>query len=519
MGIQAILDPIIAGIVGGGGEAAAGAGLAAGAGEAAAVGAPLAISDVGAGFLAGTLPEATAATAIEAAGAPALVEGGVLGSGAVADTEAAALAAGSGALGGAAAGVPTVGAAAGDLSGGLSAISPTAGGAAPSLAGATPDAAAGAGGSALTSPLSLSSSPLSSSLPSAGAAGSGTAPGSAIATAAPSGIAGGSTDITAGLPDITSQLPQGQFASLAGGGPSPGVLPGQDVAVGALDPAAPIPPTAPSSLTAFEQGAGSAAPAAGGGAGGGAAAPGFFQNLGTGNIAGAGGNLLTGIQNNPLAALGAAGIGANFLLGNKTPGLNAVKAQAQPAAINAANQAQIAAQDEGVAAAIAPNAIADRQSGELLQSYETSGLLPPGQRAALTQQQLAGEAAIRARAANQSSGGASSAATQDLASLGIQVAGQAATVAQGLWSQGTTMLQTALSETQQELSALGASESALASAGGEISNIAQIYETVMQAEVSQDAALGQSIANFSGAAAGMSARPAVNIYNTQPAAA
>ena len=109
-----------------------------------------------------------------------------------------------------------------------------------------------------------------------------------------------------------------------------------------------------------------------------------------------------------------------------------------------------------------------------LESYLTSGTLPPGVSAGLSSAHDAAAATIRSQYAARGQTG-SSAEMQDLANL------EATTVSQGAQI-ATNLLQQGVSESQFS---------------------AQLYEQLMQASMQQDAALSKSIADFSGSLAGM----------------
>ena len=114
----------------------------------------------------------------------------------------------------------------------------------------------------------------------------------------------------------------------------------------------------------------------------------------------------------------------------------------------------------------------DSAQGAQLQSYLTSGTLPPGVQSGLTAAAQSAEASIRSQYATRGQSG-SSAEAQDIARMHQSVMANGASIASGLMQQG-------ISE----------------------SNMAQsIYAQLMQAQVQQDAALSQSIAGFSGALA------------------
>ena len=110
--------------------------------------------------------------------------------------------------------------------------------------------------------------------------------------------------------------------------------------------------------------------------------------------------------------------------------------------------------------------------GNQLESYITSGTLPPGIQASMEQARQSAIASVMSQhAANGTTG--SSAEAQDIQNINLQVASQGANIATNLLNQGI-------------------SESEFASG---------IYENLMQTSIAQDTALSNSIANFSGALA------------------
>jgi hypothetical protein len=122
--------------------------------------------------------------------------------------------------------------------------------------------------------------------------------------------------------------------------------------------------------------------------------------------------------------------------------------------------------------------------GSELQSYLSSGTLPPGVQQSLTQAAASAKAAIRSQYAASGQSG-SSAETADLANVDTTMASQGASIALNLLNSGV-------------------SESNLSS---------QLYSSLMQTALSQDQILSQAIGNLAGAAA----RPTINIQ--QPAVA
>jgi hypothetical protein len=111
--------------------------------------------------------------------------------------------------------------------------------------------------------------------------------------------------------------------------------------------------------------------------------------------------------------------------------------------------------------------------GNLLQSYLTTGTLPPGLQAGLNQAAQAAEASIRSHYASMGMSG-SSAEQQDLSNLQETVQGQGAQMALNL-------LQTGINET------------------GMASNL---YESLINETLGKDNQLGSAISNFASAAAG-----------------
>lgn len=118
-------------------------------------------------------------------------------------------------------------------------------------------------------------------------------------------------------------------------------------------------------------------------------------------------------------------------------------------------------------------AAADASRGSQLQGYLTSGTLPPGIQAGLTQAHGAAEATIRSQYASRGQSG-SSAEAQDLQNLASTTMAQGAQIATQLLSQGI-------------------SESEFSS---------QLYEQLMNTSINQDNQLSSSIANFAGALGG-----------------
>jgi hypothetical protein len=151
-------------------------------------------------------------------------------------------------------------------------------------------------------------------------------------------------------------------------------------------------------------------------------------------------------------ALGAAGLASSVLQGDKKP----------------AYQGQVSAEAAQMSA-----------QGQELQSYLTSGTLPPGVSAGLASANSSAAATIRSQYASRGQTG-SSAEAQDLANLNATTVSQGAQIASNLLQQGVS---------ESEFSA-------------------QLYQGLMDASVKQDAALSTSIANFAGGMAGMGLKSA-----------
>jgi hypothetical protein len=117
--------------------------------------------------------------------------------------------------------------------------------------------------------------------------------------------------------------------------------------------------------------------------------------------------------------------------------------------------------------------------GAQLQSYLTSGTLPPGVSAGLQSAHDAAAATIRSQYASRGQTG-SSAEAQDLANLATTTVSQGAQIASNLLQQGVS---------ESEFSA-------------------QLYQSLMQSSMQQDAALSQSIASFAGGLAGLGLKSA-----------
>ena len=151
-------------------------------------------------------------------------------------------------------------------------------------------------------------------------------------------------------------------------------------------------------------------------------------------------------------ALGAGGLVSSILQGDKKP----------------AYQGQVSAEAAQMSA-----------QGQELQSYLTSGTLPPGVSAGLASANSSAAATIRSQYASRGQTG-SSAEAQDLANLNATTVSQGAQIASNLLQQGVS---------ENEFSA-------------------QLYQGLMDASVKQDAALSTSIANFAGGMAGMGLKSA-----------
>jgi hypothetical protein len=151
-------------------------------------------------------------------------------------------------------------------------------------------------------------------------------------------------------------------------------------------------------------------------------------------------------------ALSAGGLASSVLQGDKKP----------------AYQGQVSAEAAQMSA-----------QGQELQSYLTSGTLPPGVSAGLASANSSAAATIRSQYASRGQTG-SSAEAQDLANLNATTVSQGAQIASNLLQQGIS---------ENEFSA-------------------QLYQGLMDASVKQDAALSTSIANFAGAMAGMGLKSA-----------
>ena len=241
--------------------------------------------------------------------------------------------------------------------------------------------------------------------------------------AAPAAAAGASTGDIVGGAGIDAIAPGG-FAPPAAG---PLQLPGATLGA-----------SAPASLTgtaAATTGAGAAAPAASS-----AGLTGFGPVDST----------LSFLGKNPSMLLGGAGLAKSLMAkNNPVAGQNALELQA----------------------------LQQQVQGTQLQSYLSTGTLPPGVQASLDQAHAASAATIKSQYAARGQSG-SSAEAQDLNNLAQNISGQGAQIA-------TQLLQT------------GIQESNMSSA---------IYEKLMQAQIQQDSNLSGAIANFAGALAGSGAK-------------
>ena len=118
-------------------------------------------------------------------------------------------------------------------------------------------------------------------------------------------------------------------------------------------------------------------------------------------------------------------------------------------------------------------AAADAAQGAQLQSYLTSGTLPPGIASGLEGAHASAAATIRSQYAARGQSG-SSAEAADSANLANTTVSQGATIA-------TNLLNSGISESEFS---------------------SQLYQQLMATSIQQDNALSQSIANFSGALGG-----------------
>ena len=139
-----------------------------------------------------------------------------------------------------------------------------------------------------------------------------------------------------------------------------------------------------------------------------AAAPGFLDSVKAGNVGGAVSAVGYAITNNPALALGGALIGYDVLKGNQVPkGENAINATATQLG----------------------------QQATQLESYLSSGTLPPGVATALKQAASSAEAAIRSQYAARGESG-SSAEAADLANVQNTIVSQGASIATNLLNRG-----------------------------------------------------------------------------------
>jgi hypothetical protein len=137
--------------------------------------------------------------------------------------------------------------------------------------------------------------------------------------------------------------------------------------------------------------------------------------------------------------------------------------------------------------AIASEAAALESQGKTLQSYVTDGTLPPGVATQLHQAGEAAKASIRSQYAARGMTGSSAEAT-DLANVDNTIVGQGASIASSLLQQG-------MNETNMS---------------------AQLYSTIMNNAVQQDAQLGNAISAFASGIAG-SGKPITLNLNTATA--
>lgn len=260
--------------------------------------------------------------------------------------------------------------------------------------------------------------------------------GSAAAGAAPAGVAATGGDIAAAAP-VASE------AATVSGGPAGLAAPGAAVAPSGGAGAALAPAAAPGAAIAPAAGTAAAPAAATGGEG-------FSLS-----------NLGSTLTKNPSLLLTGGMLAKSLLSGNAKPeGQAALEAQA----------GKLSAQ------------------GNQLQSYLTSGTLPPGVGASLNAAHDAAAATIRSQYASRGMSG-SSAEQQDLAHLSQTTVSQGAQIATQLLSQGVS---------EQEFSA-------------------QIYQNLMAASAARDKAMSDSMARFAGALAGGVGKSATS-YTLTPTA-
>lgn len=167
------------------------------------------------------------------------------------------------------------------------------------------------------------------------------------------------------------------------------------------------------------------------------------------------------LKSNPSALVGAGGLALNALEGQKP-----VKGENQ----------------------ISAAAAQDTANGAQLQSYLTSGQLPPGAQASINQAAQSQKAAIKSRFAQMGSSG-SSAEQQELASIDQWAQGQGSQLALQLLNSG-----------------IGQSQMGAA-----------LYNDIAKNALSQDQSLSSSIGNFAASLAGGTSKPGQIILNTQPA--
>jgi hypothetical protein len=401
MGIQAIIDPIVASIAGGVGDvgAAIGGAFGGGAADAGAVAAGTASAAGGA--------DAATTAALGTIAAQNAAEGGILAA-AAPELDAAATGAGLSAA---------------DIGGSFASLAATP---AADFLGAT-SGALGAGVPGSTATAAPVASPGAAVAAPAGAAtgaapGAGAAGGSAAAGAAPIGATVSPSSIGAfGWVD----------PSLITDASAPAGLTGDAATTGASAAPAGLTGATGSEVASGTGTLASAITGAGDGSGGPGADAGFLGNLKTyGPLALSGGGLLSSV-----------------LAGEKKP-----KFEGDASAQAAQLQAQ----------------------GAQLESYLTSGTLPPGISAGLTAAHDAAAATIRSQYAARGQTG-SSAEMQDLSNLAATTVSQGAQIATNLLQQGVS---------ESEFSA-------------------QLYQSLMQSSMEQDAALSKSISNFAGGLAGM----------------
>jgi hypothetical protein len=169
-----------------------------------------------------------------------------------------------------------------------------------------------------------------------------------------------------------------------------------------------------------------------------------------GDAAGSGFNVGSFLKDYGALGLSGAGLALNMLKGNQKPEFQA--------------NVQAAAQQL-------------QQQGAQLQSYLSSGTLPPGMAAAMSSAHASAEAAIRSRYANMGMSG-SSAEMSDLSNLAYTTVSQGATIA-------STLLATGVSEQQFA---------------------AGLYQNLMATSLAQDTAMSNAIGGFTNAMASGFAR-------------